>query len=228
MKAVAGFLIGAVALVAIGSGALAVSRYERHMADAQERAATGAYAAAAESLNEAEGYLPYARWLPGGDAAAREVTTRKAALQYWQGQYDQVVPAQAEPVSSIEEANVDLQLIVANAAFRMSPSRAKNREALVQALDEAASGYLTVLKNSGWNEDAAYNFEYAVRLRDEVAKGRRSPPEPKPDDGDHGESGAPSDATKSQGFKIYIPLQGEERNPDGGEAGKSSAKERKG
>ena len=38
----------------------------------------------------------------------------------------------------------------------------------------------------------------------------------------------PSEATSSNGFKIYIPLQGEEKNPEGGEAGKSGAKDRKG
>jgi hypothetical protein len=229
MKGIAGFLAGAVVLAVLGGGALAAARYERHMADAQQQAATGAYAEAGQSLARAEESLQYSRWLPGvGDDAANEVRARKAALQYWQRQYEELVPAQPEPVAAVDETNVDLQLIVANAAFRLNPSRAKDRQSLVQALDEAASGYLTVLKNSDSNEAAAYNFEYAVRLRDEVAKGRKSPPEPKEDDGDLGESGAPSEATSSKGFKIYIPLQGEEKNPEGGEAGKSSAKERKG
>jgi hypothetical protein len=156
------------------------------------------------------------------------VRARKAALQYWQRQYDALVPKQPEPVSAVDETNVELQLVVANAAFRVGPSRAKDRDALVQALDEAASGYLTVLKNNTWHEDAAYNYEYVIRLRNDVAKGRRPPAEPKDDQGDFGESGAPSDATNSSGFKIYIPLEGEEKNPEGGEAGKAGAKDRKG
>ena len=230
MKGIAGFLAGAVVLALIGSGALAAARYDRHMANAQQQAATGQYAEASASLDEAEGYLGYARWLPGlGDDAAREVSARRGALQYWQRQYDDLVPAQAEPVAAVDEANVDLQLVVANAAFRANPARAKDRESLVQALDEAASGYLTVLKNDRWNEDAAYNYEYVIRLRDEVAKGRRQPPpEPEEEDGDFGESGAPAETTDSEEFKIYIPLQGDERNPDGGEAGKSSPRDRKG
>lgn len=229
MKAIAGFLAGAAVLALIGSAALSAARYERHMADVQERAATRQYAGASESLQQAEEYLEYTRWLPGvGDDAAKEVRAREAALQYWQRQYDELVPAQPEPVAAVDETNLDLQLVVANAAFRSNPARAKDRESLVQALDEAASGYLTVLKNDRWNEDAAYNFEYVVRLRDEVAKGRRQPPEPKEDDGDLGESGAPADTTNSGEFKIYIPLQGDERNPEGGEAGKSSPRDRKG
>lgn len=229
MKGIAGFVLGTIALAVVGSAALAAARYERHMADAQQHSATGLYTEASQSLAQAESYLAYASWLPGlGDDAANEVQARRAALQYWQRQYDTLVPAQPEPVAAVDETNVDLQLVVANAAFRLSPGRAKDRESLVQALDEAASGYLTVLKNDRWHEDAAYNYEYAIRLRDEVAKGRRQPPEPQEEDGDLGESGAPSDATNSGGFKIYVPLQGDEKNPEGGEAGKSSAKDRKG
>jgi hypothetical protein len=229
MKVILGCLGGALVLALVGSAALSAARYERHMANAQQEAATGQYAEASASLTEAEGYLQYARWVPGvGDDAAREVAARRAALQYWQKEYDALVPAQAEPVAAVDEANVDLQLVVANAAFRSSPARAKDRESLVQALDEAASGYLTVLKNDQGNEDAAYNYEYAIRLRDEAAKGRRQPPVPQDQDGEMGESGAPADTTNSGEFKIYVPLQGNEKNPDGGEAGKSSPRDRKG
>jgi len=45
---------------------------------------------------------------------------------------------------------------------------------------------------------------------------------------DLGESGAPSPATTLKGFEIYIPLEGNERTPEGGEAGKAEAKQRKG
>ena len=229
MKAIAGLLGGALVLALLGGAALAAARYERHMADAQQQTSTAQYVSASESLETAEGYLGYASWLPGiGDDAAREISARKAALQYWQRDYDAIVPPQPEPVAAVDETNVDLQFIVANAAFRSNPARAKDREGLVQALNEAAAGYLTVLKNDRWHEDAAYNYEYVIRLRDEVAKGRRQAPEPKEDDGEFGESGAPSDATNSSGFKIYIPLQGEERTPEGGEAGKASARDRKG
>jgi hypothetical protein len=229
MKAILGCLGGALVLALIGSAALSAARYERHMASAQQQAATGQFAEASASLTEAEGYLQYALWVPGvGDDAAREVAARRAALQYWQREYDALVPAQAEPVAAVDEANVDLQLVVANAAFRSNPARAKDRESLVQALDEAASGYLTVLKNDQGNEDAAYNYEYAIRLRDEAAKGRRQPPEPQDQDGEMGESGAPAETTNSGEFKIYVPLQGDEKNPEGGEAGKSSPRDRKG
>ena len=233
MKGTSGFLVSAIVLVVLGGLGLTASRIQRYRADALQHIATLRYADARESLDKAEGYLTYGRWLPGlGADALKDVRARKAALQYWQREYDALVPQGADPVAAVEEDNVDLQLVVANAAYRQgqaTPVKSSDRQASVQTLEEAASGYLTVLKNSELNEDAAFNFEYLVRLRDEAAKGRRPspPPEDEKQDGDLGESGAPSEATSQKGFEIYIPLESEER-PAGGDAGKAPGKDRKG
>lgn len=229
MKNVTAFLAVAIVFALVGIGSLATARLQQRMADAQEQIATLRYEDAQASLDAAEGYLEYGRWLPGvGDDALKEVRTRKAALLYWQGDYEAVLPAQAEPVAAVDESNVDLQLVVANAAFRAGLARAKERADTLQSLNDAVNGYATVLKNDTWTEDAAHNYEFAVRLRDEIAKGRR-PPTPQPEQGaDLGEGGAPSPSTTTKGFEIYIPLEGNERTPASGEAGKAEAKQRKG
>jgi hypothetical protein len=229
MKNVTIFLVAALLLAIVGIGSLTVARLQRHMADAQEQIATLQYPEAQASLDAAESYLEYARWLPGvGDDALNDVRTRKAALLYWQGQYEAVLPAQAEPVAAVDESNADLQLVVANAAFRAGLARSKERADTLQALNEAVNGYAIVLKNDRWREDAAHNYEFVVRLRDDIAKGRR-PPTPQPEQGaDLGEGGAPSPSTTTKGFEIYIPLEGNERTPASGEAGKAEAKQRKG
>ncbi len=230
MKSITVLSIGAIFLVAAGAGALTASRLQQRMADAQEQMATQQYAAAAESLDAAEGYLALGRWLPFvAESSLKEVRARRAALQYWQRQYDAVLPAQAEPVAAVDESNVELQLVVANAAFRVGLAGAKDRATAVQALNEAANGYAIVLKNDTWHEDAAHNYEYVVRLRDEVQKGRRPPSGEQGQQGaDLGESGAPTPATSMKGFEIYVPLEGNERTPEGGEAGKASPNQRKG
>ena len=230
MKSITAFLLGAILFAVVGITALSAARFQRHMAAAQEQIATQQYPAARQSLDAGEGYLRYARWLPGvGTSSLKEVRARKAALQYWQGDYESVLPAQAEPVALVDETNVELQLVVANAAHRFGQARAKDRETILQALNEAASGYSTVLKNPVWHEDAAYNYEYIIRLRDEIARGRRPPVAQESEAAaDLGEQGAPSPDTSLKGFQIYIPLEGSERTPAGGEAGKAGEKQRKG
>lgn len=229
MKSVTAYLVAAAVFFAAGVVALTASRLERTLADAQERSSTQQYALAQTSLDNAQGYLRYARWVPKvGEETIREVRAREAALQYWQGDYQKVLPAQAEPVAAVDDSNVELQLVVANAAFRNGLKGVTERNAAIQVLNEVANGYMTVLKNNIWHEEAAFNYEYVVRLRDEIAKGRR-PPSDQPQQGmDLGESGAPSEATSTKGFQIYVPLQGEEKAPEGGDAGKASEKARKG
>jgi hypothetical protein len=230
MKNITSLVLASMLFAVIGMSALTASRFQRQMADAQEQIATLQYPAAKASLDAAEGYLEYARWIPGvGEASLREVRARKAALLYWQGDYESVLPAQAEPVALVDESNVELQLVVANAAHRFAQARVKDRDSMLQALNDAASGYATVLRNDTWHEDAAYNYEYIVRLRDEIARGRR-PPVPQQQEGaaDLGEQGAPSPDTSLKGFQIYVPLEGNERTPEGGEAGKAGEKQRKG
>lgn len=229
MKSTTALLVSAVVLAAAGGVFLTVARLQRHMADAQEQIATQQYADAGESLAAAERYLEYGQWLPWvGDDSLKEVRARQAALQYWQGEYDAVLPEEAEPVAAVDESNLELQLVVANAAFRAGVAGAADRAGTVQMLNDAANGYLTVLRNDRWHEDAAHNYEYVVRLRDEVAKGRRPLPSPPEKGADLGQSGAPSPTTSMKGFEIYIPLEGNERAPEGGEAGKAEAKQRKG
>jgi len=203
---------------------------ERHLADTREALATLDYPQAAGSVDAAVAELGVARYIPGfGDRVQREARAYNAAIQYWEREYDALVPEGADPVSTIEEGNIDLQLVVANAAYRKNQKRYTDVAATKQALQESASNYLTVLKSGGsWHQDAAYNYEYVVRLRDEQARGRR-PPEGNDEaqKADNGQGGAPSEATSQEGFEVYIPLESTEK-PAGGDAGKAPPKDRKG
>jgi hypothetical protein len=231
MRSLIVLVIASIVLFVVGAACLGVARLENHMADAQQQLATLQYDAAKESLAAAEEYADDSRWVPFlGRDERQEIRARAAAVQYWKKEYDGVVPAQAEPVAAVGDDNVELQLVVANAAYRLGQGRSKDKASTLKALEEAASGYLTVLKNNTWHSDAAFNYEYIVHLRDELAKGKQPPQPPKDqsEDADNGESGAPSPATSSKGFQIYIPLEQGEKNPAGGEAGKAAAKERKG
>ncbi len=230
MRATIASAIVAVVLALFGFAFLGVSRLEGHMADAGQQLSTLQYESAQQSLTAAEQYASHSRFVPFlGTDARQEIRARQAAVQYWQRQYDVVLPAGAEPVAAVDEENVELQLVVANSEFRVKQPEFKDKAATVKALEESAAGYLTVLKNNTWHPDAAYNYEYIIRLRDQAAKGSQPPPPQKnEEESDNGESGAPTPATSQEGFQIYIPLEQGEKNPTGGEAGKASAKERKG
>jgi len=230
MRATIACAIVAVVLALFGFAFLGVARLEGHMADAGQRLSTLQYESAQESLAGAGQYADHSRFVPFlGTDARQEIRAREAAVQYWQRKYDVVLPAGAEPVAAVDEENVELQLVVANSEFRVKQTEFKDKTSTVKALEEAAAGYLTVLKNNTWHPDAAYNYEYIIRLRDQAAKGSQPPPPQKnEEESDNGESGAPTPATSQEGFQIYIPLEQGEKNPTGGEAGKASAKERKG
>lgn len=230
MRSIAGFVVGAVVLALAAYALLGVARLEGYMAEAGERLATLQYEAARESLTAARQYSGRARFVPWlGSDVRQEIQAREAALSYWARDYETVLPAGAEPVTAVDEGNVELQLVVANAAHRMGQARFADRDAVAQVLEETAAGYLTVLKNETWHPDAAFNYEYLIRLRDAAAKGQAPPPpQENEEDADLGEAGAPTPATSQEGFEIYIPLEEGERNPSGGEAGQSGPRERKG
>jgi hypothetical protein len=220
--------VAAAVLALTGIVCLRVASVERLVADAQQDLATLNYPRAEQSLAEAEESIGLARYVPGfGTGVLDEVRSRRGALQYWQHKYDVLLPEGADPVTAIEEGNLDLKLVVANAVFRQNQARYKDRETTKQALEESAAAYFAVLKNSEWREDAAYNYEYLIRLRDEQAKGKQPPEGGDASKGDMGQGGQPSESTSQKGFQIYIPLESQEK-PLGGDAGKAPAKDRKG
>ncbi len=150
MKSMTGFILGAGVLALAGALSLTAARADGHLADAQELMATLRFDEAAASLAAAEESFRYARWVPrvGADAVG-EVAPQQAALQYYQGRYADLLPA-GDPVASVDENNVPLQFVVANAVVRdkLRPAAAAkpegprvDRTVMVQALDEAASSW---------------------------------------------------------------------------------------
>jgi hypothetical protein len=110
-------------------------------------------------------------------------------------------------------------MIVAAAVYRDRPTRAKDRTTMVQMLGSSIDAYRTVLSNARRPEDglyaevAAYNYEYVVRLRNEILNGRRRELPPPVDTRAFGSGGKPEEPKFQNEFKEYVPLEKEER-PD--------------
>jgi hypothetical protein len=230
MKGISGFLVAAVALTLLGALLVAAGLLERDMARAQQNITTMNYDGVEETFDKAERYYAYGSNLPWiGNGPVNDVRARKAALHYWQKEYATILPQQTDPVGAVSSDNSALQLIVADAVYRTGQAQSKDKATTLQALDAGINAYVAVLKNTARQDDAAFNYEYLVRLRDEVDKGKRKPG---PGDvvlkGPDGAAGAPPtiDSTMSD-FKIYIPLDSQERQ-DQGVAGTAGASKRKG
>ena len=230
MKSITGYIISAVVFALVGGALLAAAYLDRDLATAQEHVAAQKYDDVEPTYETAEKYYDYASHVPGiGDGPANDIRTKHATLHYWQKDYAAVIPQPTDPVGSVAQDNTDLQLVVANAVYRNAQPKMKDKESTLAALDQGIAAYVAVLKNSPRNEDAAFNFEYLVRLRDEIDKGKRKPgPQEMVLKGPDGAAGAPPQIDSSMSdFKIYIPLESQERQ-DQGVAGKAAPGKRKG
>ena len=215
MRSMVGFLLAAVLFVALGFAALRVSRYERGMADGEEYLATQDYESSLQALGDAESYAGTVAWIPGlGSGVADDVRARKAELLYWQRKYADLAATKTDAISSADSENVALQKVIANAGFRLALQKARDKESALLAFEEAVNGYMAVLRNSAWNEDVSYNYEYAVRLL-KAAQVRYVPGDIDAQEAPSGDEGAPEDDADSQEFKIYVPLEQQERKPGG-------------
>ena len=64
---------------------------------------------------------------------------------------------------------------MANAAYRAGVNAEAEREEVLRAIDGAIGVYLGVLQESPDHPDAAYNYEYLIRLRADIAAGADIP-----------------------------------------------------
>jgi len=219
MKGIAGYVVVAILLVAVGGVCLGASRLDGLLLNAQQTLLTSDYDAADASLQTAERYYGYASRVPWvGERPANEVRARRAAVNYWQRKYNALAPAdRTDPVSDVAADNLPLQTIVADSVYRGGQTRAKDRATMLQTLDSSIAAYQAVLRNVRRPEDAlygeraAYNYEYVVRLRNEMVNGRRRQLPQSEDKRTFGSEGKSENPAFENQFKPYVPLEKDER-----------------
>ena len=241
MKSAIAPLILAILLTVAGAGFYLAGQTEKRLADVHNQLATLQYASATSESEQVENDLGAAKRVPQvGQAAATDLRDTRAVATYWAGGYSAIEP-QKDANGVVTESDPEILFLAANAAFRSSQS--DDRAGTLRKLDAVVKNYGDVLRNSPGHADAAYNYEYAIRVRDTLAKAKPAPAGKtakatmKAVDeamGDlpagstlHGKVGGPPPATDMAQFKIVIPKRGEERK-DNPEAGKGGVKVRKG
>ena len=241
MKSAIAPLILAILLTVAGAGFYLAGQTEKRLADVHNQLATLQYASATSESEQVENDLGAAKRVPQvGQAAATDLRDTRAVATYWAGGYSAIEP-QKDANGVVTESDPEILFLAANAAFRSSQS--DDRAATLRKLDTVVKNYGDALRNSPGHADTAYNYEYAIRVRDALAKAKPTPAGKtakatmKAVDeamGDlptgstlHGKAGGPPPATDMAQFKIVIPKRGEERK-DNPEAGKGGVKVRKG
>jgi hypothetical protein len=251
MKSAVGPFLVAIVLVLAGGALWLAGRTETQLADVHKQLAMLHYADAQSEGSEVEEALGLERRVPMlGKAAETDARGARASAGYWRTDYAAIAP-QHDANGVITETDPAILLLNANAAFRASQA-ASDRLDAVRRLDNVVKGYSEVLKAPACGAgdrtcdsramDAAFNYEYAIRTRDMLAKSRapaarsaaKTAAAVPADESDlpvgptlHGRPGAPPAAVDMNQFKIVIPKRGEERK-DAPDAGKGGQKIRKG
>jgi hypothetical protein len=114
-------------------------------------------------------------YLPGDRRRlSDEISIAKATVSYWLGRYDSVA---ADTNSG--KADADILLAAANAAFRDVQRNPGTGPAAVQRLDGVLQAYASAMKATSEQQalasvalakQAAYNYEFVTRVRDQVAR----------------------------------------------------------
>lgn len=175
-------------------------------------------------------------YLPGDRRRlSDDVRIARATVAYWLGRYGAVAADTSESA-----VDADILLAAANAAFREAQRDPAVGPAAVQRLDGVLQAYASALKASPRHTEAAYNYEYVARIRDQVARspqGRiaRSPAAAGPVMGGdlpagatiHGGPGAPPPDAKMEELQMIAPMEygDREAQPEATPGGK---RERKG
>lgn len=144
-----------------------------------------------------------------------DIRVAKATVAYWLGRYNVVA---ADTTDSAADAAI--LLAMANAAYRQAQRDPAVGPAAVQRLDGVLQAYASAMKASTRNTEAAYNYEYVARIRDEVAsspQGRiaKSPVANGPVMGGdlpagatiHGGPGAPPPDAKMEELQTIMPME---------------------
>lgn len=212
------FAQAVIALLLVAAGAILwrSSEAERRLAAAERDLAMLRYDQAAAGSRQPGGRL--AALMPGAGRAAADAKTLESTAAYWQGNYEAVAE------------NADARLLAANAAYRTMRKAGGSWQAVVGRMDSLIKQYAEILREDPSNSEAAFNYEYIVRLRQVIAA-RKSPVAPfdAMDQGltIHGFAGAPPEASDMKKFKMIVPMRPDERM-EAEKAGKGTTKVKKG
>ena len=216
MRSWFGQAVVALVLVAGGMVLWRAGELEQRIAAAERDLVTLRYASAGAMASEPVSRL--AKLMPGENRTLADAKALGATSEYWQSDYNAVA------------ANPDVKLLAANAAYRATRRDGGSWQAVVGRLDTLVKTYAEVLREDPDSVDAAFNYEYAVRLRAAFAARKQAVAPVNAAESTvtiHGRVGAPPAESDTKKFKMIVPMRPDERL-EAERAGKGATKVRKG
>ena len=207
MKTVVRHLFTAVFLALVGITIFAGAVIQRQVAEGQRHVATLDLNRAAQVFDALSEQLRFTEPMPWLlQDTRREIESRRASVRYWRREYGALVTAYPDVGEPDIRENLTLQLILANAYVRNGEATANgDRRVLLGELDRAINVHLQVLQNAAGDRHAAFNYEYLVRLRNNLAAGAevqdRGPRTPLGRPGNNEEM----DMEDINEMKVYVP-----------------------
>jgi hypothetical protein len=231
MKSVASGIILAVVLFVIALVAWNEAKITRDVAASHQRIATLHFD---DDPAAEEGNLLDRLPLPGSSRG--DIEQHRAQVNYWLARYE-ALKSLTGATGTQPASDPTLRYIAANGAYRASHPEVGDKKSAVERLDAVMQEYADVLRADPEFTDAAYNYEYVVRIRDILAKGH---PAPKAYTGMqdtsvdlpngptlHGRPGFPPETVPMSDFKTVSPMRFDEREEQQ-QPGKGKAPVRKG
>jgi hypothetical protein len=218
MKSSTWFAQAIIAILLVAAGAILwrSSEMERRLAAAERDLVMLRYEDAATAAAQPGGRL--AGLMPGAGTSTADRKALEATAGYWQGNYDAV------------SENPDTKLLAANAEYRKMRKAGGSWQAVTGRMDGLVKQYAEILRENPSNAEAAFNYEYVVRLRQVIAA-RKQPVAPVDVTASgqtiHGFAGAPPEESDMKKFKMIVPMRPDERL-EAEKAGKGTTKVRKG
>lgn len=223
MRSTVALFIVAVLLFAAGALLLSEAQYTRKVAQSHLRLATLHYDAEDDATRDAATWLNRLPWPVG--SLGDDVERHKVTVAYWLARYQSLSDMTSGNALTTPSDPATL-LVAANASYRSSAPRATDPKSAVERLDGVIQSYAEVLRKDGTMADAAFNYEYVARLRDQLARekpgraarDKKAPPKPPELAVDlpagptiHGLPGGPPEGEAMSEFKTITPMRYDER-----------------
>ncbi len=215
-------------VLAISGSLVAYGFYEFKTAQATELFAAFDFKSADSIYQNLEKNLDYGQRVPTIlDKWRNELKISRARVKYWEKNYSELISNEGQDQDG---ENPNLRFIRANASYRNIESE-KNKKNLAEGMENAIHGYVYTIRNDSENLNAAFNYEYLLRVRSDTTKNKKPSGEPSSlIQGIHGQKGRQVRGEDEGKIRIHIPLTNEEGEEQKGEkdAGKGDFKSKGG